>query len=80
MIPVYIEGLRNVMPKGQRNPQPGPVRAHVGAPVSLEGVESVPKGTALLENAMRALAGMPPHHAAPSAQPDLAMAPTGGGV
>ena len=64
VIPVYIEGLRDVMPKGQRTPRPAAVSARVGAPVSLEGVASVPEGTALLENAMRALAGMPPHHAA----------------
>jgi 1-acyl-sn-glycerol-3-phosphate acyltransferase len=71
VIPVYIEGLRNVMPKGQRTPRPAAVSARVGAPVSLEGVASVPEGTALLENAMRALAGMPPHHAAAPAEPNL---------
>lgn len=73
VIPVYIEGLRDVMPKGQRTPRPAAVSARIGAPVSLEGAASVPEGTALLEDAMRALAGLPPHHAAaPSVEPALA--------
>jgi 1-acyl-sn-glycerol-3-phosphate acyltransferase len=78
VIPVYIEGLRDVMPKGQRTPQAAAVSGRIGAPVSLEGVASVPEGTAMLENAMRALAGMPPHRAdAPAAQPAAASAPGG---
>jgi len=80
VIPVYIEGLRDVMPKGQREPRPAAVRARIGAPVTLDGVTSVSDGTALLENAMRALAGMPPHHARSTA-PELTPAPSpaGGG-
>ncbi|MEX0786332.1 MAG: GYD domain-containing protein [Dehalococcoidia bacterium] len=57
VLPVFIWGLSEVMPKGVRNPQPGPVGARIGAPVSLEGVDSVPDGTKRLEEAMRALAG-----------------------
>lgn len=57
VLPVYIWGLSDVMPKGMRNPKPGPVGARIGAPVSLEGIESVPDGTRRLEEAMRALAG-----------------------
>ncbi|MBF6599422.1 MAG: GYD domain-containing protein [Dehalococcoidia bacterium] len=73
VIPVYIEGLRDVMPKGQRTPRPAAVSARIGPPVSLAGVASIPEGTALLENALRTLAGLPPHHAAaPSAEPALA--------
>ena len=87
VIPIYIEGLRNVMPKGQRTPQPAPVRARIGKPVSLRGVESVPAATIMLENAMRELAGMPPHRvAAPApvlegvpASAEAAMASAGGG-
>ena len=58
VLPVYMEGLGDIMPKGTRTPRPAPVRVRFGAPVSLDGVESVPEGTALLENAMRALAGL----------------------
>jgi 1-acyl-sn-glycerol-3-phosphate acyltransferase len=80
VIPVYIEGLRNVMPKGQREPRPAAVNARIGAPVSLADAASVPEATTLLENAMRALAGVPPHHAAQqaSAAPEAAMASAGG--
>ncbi|TAK72091.1 MAG: 1-acyl-sn-glycerol-3-phosphate acyltransferase, partial [Dehalococcoidia bacterium] len=79
VIPIYVEGLRNVMPKGQRTPQPAAVSARIGPPVSLEGVESVAAATALLENAMRALAGMPPHRAAAPSAAEAAAQPAGGG-
>jgi 1-acyl-sn-glycerol-3-phosphate acyltransferase len=79
VIPIYVEGLRNVMPKGQRTPQPAPVSARVGAPVWLEGIASVPEGTAMLENAMRELAGMPPHRASAPAAAEAAAQPAGGG-
>ncbi|MBI5284372.1 MAG: 1-acyl-sn-glycerol-3-phosphate acyltransferase [Chloroflexi bacterium] len=80
VIPIYIEGLRNVMPKGQREPQPAAVRARIGPPVSLDGVASVPEATALLEDAMRGLAGLPTRRSAaeaPAAEP--ALSPAGGG-
>ncbi|HLB24268.1 MAG TPA: GYD domain-containing protein [Dehalococcoidia bacterium] len=83
VIPIYIEGLREVMPKGQRDPRPGPVFARIGKPVSLDGVTSVSEATAMLENAMRELAGLPPHRAsapAPAAAaPAAAPAQAGGG-
>jgi len=79
VIPIYIEGLRNVMPKGQREPRPAAVSARIGAPVSLDGVTSVSNGTMLLENAMRALAGMPPHRTEAPAGAEAALAPAGGG-
>jgi 1-acyl-sn-glycerol-3-phosphate acyltransferase len=80
VVPVYIEGLREVMPKGVREPRPGAVSARIGDPVSLEGTESVPDGTAMLENAMRELAGLPPHRASvPEAELAAAGAPAGGG-
>lgn len=80
VIPLYIEGLRKVMPKGQREPRPAAVRARIGAPVSLAGVSSVAEGTTLLENAMRQLAGVPPHHAppAPVGEPEFVTATAGG--
>jgi 1-acyl-sn-glycerol-3-phosphate acyltransferase len=80
VIPIYVEGLRNVMPKGQREPRPAAVRARIGAPVFLAGAASVPEATTMLENAMRELAGVPPHHAAQPAAPatEAAMASAGG--
>lgn len=84
VIPIYIEGLRNVMPKGQRTPRPAEVSARIGAPISLEGVASISEATALLENAMRELAGQPARHAAvaPQAESEMAMAQStsGGGT
>ncbi len=82
VIPIYIEGLRNVMPKGQREPQPAAVSAHIGQPISLEGITNVSEATMMLENAMRELAGIPPHHAAvpaPAPAPEPAMSTVGGG-
>jgi 1-acyl-sn-glycerol-3-phosphate acyltransferase len=76
VIPLHLEGLHAIMPRGKRLPQPGPVRVRLGAPISLEGVASLPEGTALLENAMRDLAGIParpaPPPAAEAAQPQPA--------
>lgn len=79
VIPVYIEGLRDVMPKGQREPRPAAVSARVGAPVSLAGAASVPEATAMLEDAMRALAGLPPHRAHAAAEMAIAPSSAAGG-
>jgi 1-acyl-sn-glycerol-3-phosphate acyltransferase len=82
VIPIYIEGLRDVMPKGQREPRPAAVGARIGKPVWLTGAASVPEGTTMLENAMRELAGIPPHHAhaqGTGAVPEPAMVSAGGG-
>lgn len=73
VIPIYTEGLRDVMPKGQRAPRPAAVRVRIGAPVSLADAASVPDGTARLEDAMRALAGAP-RSEAPDASPALELA------
>ena len=54
VVPIYMEGLRDVMPKGQREPRPAAVHVRIGAPVRLDGL-AVPEGTARLEDAMRAL-------------------------
>jgi len=80
VIPIYMEGLRDVMPKGQRTPRPAAARARIGRPISLDGVTSIPEATAMLENAMRELAGQRPHHA-PQGVPaaaEPAIAPAGG--
>jgi 1-acyl-sn-glycerol-3-phosphate acyltransferase len=70
VVPIYMEGLREILPKGSRQPRPGPAVARIGRPVSLAGAASVAEATVLLENAMRSLAGLPPRQAAaPAAQP-----------
>jgi 1-acyl-sn-glycerol-3-phosphate acyltransferase len=66
VIPVHTEGLRELMPKGQRTPRPAPAYVKVGAPLSLDDVGSVPEATAALETAMRYLAA---HAGAGEAEP-----------
>ena len=56
VLPVYLEGLHELMPKGRRTPQPGPALVRFGAPVSLAGVQEVPEGTERLRSALLALA------------------------
>ncbi|MBI5289298.1 MAG: 1-acyl-sn-glycerol-3-phosphate acyltransferase [Chloroflexi bacterium] len=58
VVPIYMEGLRDVMPKGQREPRPAAVRIRIGAPVRIQPGTSVPDGTAQLERAVRELAGL----------------------
>ncbi len=61
VIPIYMEGLRNVMPKGQRTPQPAAVHVRIGQPVVIPDGASISDATAMLENALRELAGVAPH-------------------
>ena len=63
VIPIYCEGLRDIMPKGQRSPRPAAVRVRIGAPVSLDDAPTVPDATARLERAMRGLAEGPRRNA-----------------
>ncbi len=80
VIPIYMEGLRNVMPKGERTPRAAAVSARIGKPVWLTEAASIPDAIGMLENAMRELAGIPPHHAPhPAVAPEAAMASAGGG-
>jgi 1-acyl-sn-glycerol-3-phosphate acyltransferase len=84
VIPVYMEGLRAIMPKGNRYPTPGPARACIGKPISVANAKDVREATEMLENAMRELAGQPPHHhpvpqpAPAEAEPAVAAASAGG--
>jgi 1-acyl-sn-glycerol-3-phosphate acyltransferase len=84
VIPVYIEGLRAIMPKGNRYPTPGPAHVRIGKPISVASAKDVREATEMLENAMRELAGQPPHHhpvpqpAPAEAEPAVAAASAGG--
>jgi 1-acyl-sn-glycerol-3-phosphate acyltransferase len=69
VIPIFTEGLRDVMPKGQRSPRPAAVHVRIGAPVWLDDTASIPEGTARLEEAMRCLAGAAPVAARAPAPP-----------
>jgi 1-acyl-sn-glycerol-3-phosphate acyltransferase len=83
VIPVYMDGLRAIMPKGNKYPTPGPVTARIGKPVYVHlEAQSVSDAVEMMENAMRELAGQPPHRAhSTDAQPAAvpAQAQAGGG-
>ncbi len=56
VVPIYTEGLRNVMPKGERVPRPAAVHVRIGEPVSLDGLASVQDATTRLQGALQGLA------------------------
>jgi 1-acyl-sn-glycerol-3-phosphate acyltransferase len=74
VVPVYIEGLRNVMPKGERVPRPAAVSVRIGAPVWLDDATSVPQATERLQHALLSLEGDSASEAAAAARPDPAIA------
>jgi 1-acyl-sn-glycerol-3-phosphate acyltransferase len=59
VVPIFTDGLRNVMPKGERMPCPAAVSVRVGAPVWLDDVSSVPSATERLQSALLDLADRP---------------------
>jgi 1-acyl-sn-glycerol-3-phosphate acyltransferase len=71
VVPIFTEGLRNVMPKGERVPRPAAVSVRIGAPVWLDDVASVPEATERLQDALLALSG-PPTEAGKSETPSIA--------
>ncbi len=64
VVPVYVDGLRNVMPKGERTPRPAAVTARIGAPIWLDDAASVPEATERLQSALLSLGGVAPAAAA----------------
>ena len=57
VIPIFTDGLRNVMPKGERTPRPAAVRVRVGAAVWLDDLSSVPEATERLHAALLSIGG-----------------------
>jgi 1-acyl-sn-glycerol-3-phosphate acyltransferase len=58
VVPIYTDGLRSVMPKGERVPRPAAVSVRIGAPVWLDGGLSVPEATERLQSALLSLGGI----------------------
>lgn len=58
VVPIYTDGLRNVMPKGERVPRPAAVGVRIGAPVWLDDALTVPEATARLQSALLSLGGV----------------------
>ena len=56
VVPIYLDGLFNVLPKGRTLPRPGPVRVVVGWPRRIEPGLSNVDAAAALERSLRALA------------------------
>jgi long-chain acyl-CoA synthetase len=59
VVPVAIDGLHRILPKGRTLPRPGPVRITVGEPVRIDPSLSNAEATALLETQLRALLRSP---------------------
>ena len=59
VVPVYAEGLREIMPKGERIPRAAAVQIRIGAPVWLDDLTSVPQATDRLQSALLALGATP---------------------
>jgi long-chain acyl-CoA synthetase len=56
VVPVYLEGLYRILPKGRSLPRPGPVRVRIGEPLRVDPSLSNAEAASLLEAALRALA------------------------
>jgi long-chain acyl-CoA synthetase len=56
VVPVYLDGLFEILPKGRTLPRPGRVRVVVGAPLRVDPSLSNAEAAARLEAALRALA------------------------
>jgi 1-acyl-sn-glycerol-3-phosphate acyltransferase len=64
VVPMHIRGARQIMPRGQRLPLPGPIRVRIGKPMTPAPKEGTREFTFRIENAVRTLAAEP-------RQPDL---------
>lgn len=53
VVPVYLEGLKQIRPPGTREARPGPVAAHVLDPIRFEANTTVPEATERLYSTMR---------------------------
>jgi 1-acyl-sn-glycerol-3-phosphate acyltransferase len=55
VVPVYMEGLQKVLPKGQKVPRPGRVRVSFGEALSFEPETPYDVATQSIEGAVRLL-------------------------
>jgi 1-acyl-sn-glycerol-3-phosphate acyltransferase len=66
VVPIYIEGLREIRPKGSKELKPGPVVAQVGHPIYFAEDETVSSATDRMYHAMDALRRDVHHRARPA--------------
>lgn len=55
VVPMYMEGLAKIRPKGQQAQEPGPVTVRIGVPIHFEPGTSASSATHMLEKAVEAL-------------------------
>jgi len=55
VVPLYMDGLREIRPKGSQQIVPGPVKVRVGEPIVFEPGTPVPEATSRMYHAMEAL-------------------------
>ena len=60
VVPIYLDGLFRVLPKGQNLPRPGRVRVIIGVPLRVDPALGNVEAAAELEAALRALAPSSP--------------------
>jgi len=68
VVPIHIQGAIDILPAGERQSRPAAVRARIGEPIRLGEGTSVSEATALMEEAVRRLAGDQP---APAVEREL---------
>jgi 1-acyl-sn-glycerol-3-phosphate acyltransferase len=54
VVPIYLAGMSKIRPKGSRDITPGPVYAHIQAPVTFEEGTEVPDATRMIYDALNA--------------------------
>jgi len=65
-VPIYLDGLHRILPKGRTLPRPGPVQVRIGEPLRVDPNLTNAEAASLLEAALRALVtpgderGLPP--------------------
>jgi 1-acyl-sn-glycerol-3-phosphate acyltransferase len=79
VIPIYMEGLAKIRPKGSQAITPGPVRVKIGAPIHFPPGTTVPEATHQMFRVMEALRAQVHRHAAegaavPSSEPAVGTA------
>jgi 1-acyl-sn-glycerol-3-phosphate acyltransferase len=55
VVPMYMDGLREIRPKGSQEIVPGPVKVRIGEPIVFEPGTPVPEATSRMYHAMEAL-------------------------
>ncbi len=58
IIPIHIDGAIDILPAGERQSRPAPVRVRIGAPLRFAEGTSVRDATSMMEDVLRSLSGV----------------------